>query len=41
MHYLKNEGALGIREDAEVTVAGKTTEFVFEPDNYTGKTSRS
>ena len=36
-HYLKKEGALGIREDATVTVAGQKTSFVFEPDRYTGK----
>jgi uncharacterized protein YfaS (alpha-2-macroglobulin family) len=37
VHYLQKEGALGIREAAQVTVAGKTTEMVFEPDVYTGK----
>jgi len=36
-HYLRKEGALGIREDAAVTVAGQKTSFVFEPDRYTGK----
>lgn len=36
-HYLKKEGALGIREDATVTVGGQKTAFVFEPDHYTGK----
>jgi uncharacterized protein YfaS (alpha-2-macroglobulin family) len=35
--YLEQEGALGIREDAKVTVGDKTVEFVFEPDKYTGK----
>jgi len=35
--YLRQEGALGIREDAKVTVGDKTVEFVFEPDTYTGK----
>ncbi|MBN1207725.1 MAG: hypothetical protein JXB05_22865 [Myxococcaceae bacterium] len=35
--YLEQEGALGIREDARVTVGSKTVEFVFEPDQYTGK----
>jgi uncharacterized protein YfaS (alpha-2-macroglobulin family) len=35
--YLEQEGALGIREDAKVTVGNKTVEFVFEPDKYTGK----
>jgi uncharacterized protein YfaS (alpha-2-macroglobulin family) len=37
VNYLKKEGALGIREEARVTVAGKTTEMAFEPDVYTGK----
>ncbi len=36
-HYLKKEGALGIREDATVVVGGRKTSFVFEPDHYTGK----
>jgi uncharacterized protein YfaS (alpha-2-macroglobulin family) len=36
-YYLKKEGALGIREDATVTVGGQRTAFVFEPDRYTGK----
>ena len=36
-HYLKKEGALGIREDATVIVGGQRTTFVFEPDRYTGK----
>jgi uncharacterized protein YfaS (alpha-2-macroglobulin family) len=35
--YLEQEGALGIREDAKVTVGNRTVEFVFEPDQYTGK----
>ncbi len=35
--YLEQEGALGIREDAKVTVGDKTVQFVFEPDKYTGK----
>jgi uncharacterized protein YfaS (alpha-2-macroglobulin family) len=35
--YLEQEGALGIREDAQVTVGDKKVEFVFEPDKYTGK----
>jgi uncharacterized protein YfaS (alpha-2-macroglobulin family) len=34
--YLKMEGALGLREDATVTVGGVKTSFVFEPDRYTG-----
>ncbi|MGH9364412.1 MAG: alpha-2-macroglobulin family protein, partial [Thermoanaerobaculia bacterium] len=36
-HYLKKEGALGIREDATVTVGGQKTTFIFEPDRYTGR----
>jgi uncharacterized protein YfaS (alpha-2-macroglobulin family) len=35
--YLEQEGALGVREDAKVTVGEKTVEFVFEPDKYMGK----
>ncbi len=35
--YLKKENLLGVREAARVAVAGKSTEFVFEPDRYTGK----
>ncbi len=38
--YLEREGALGIREDARVTVGERTMEFVFEPDTYTGKGNR-
>ncbi len=37
VHYLKAEGALGIREDARVTIGNQKVEFVFEPDRYTGK----
>ncbi|MBN1424746.1 hypothetical protein JXA88_09320, partial [Candidatus Fermentibacteria bacterium] len=37
IHYLKAEGALGIREDATVTVGNQTVTFTFEPDEYTGK----
>ncbi|NLV31802.1 MAG: hypothetical protein GXY47_11695 [Acidobacteria bacterium] len=36
-HYLKNTGQLGIREGATVTVGGRKTTFLFEPDRYTGK----
>ena len=36
-HYLKKEGALGVREDATVTVGGQKVTFTFEPDRYTGK----
>ena len=37
VHYLKQVGALGTREDATVTIGSQRTEFVFEPDKYTGK----
>ena len=37
VHYLKGEKALGVRENAKVSVGGHTTEMVFEPDTYTGK----
>lgn len=37
VHYLKAEGALGIREDATVTVGPQRVSFVFEPDRFTGK----
>jgi uncharacterized protein YfaS (alpha-2-macroglobulin family) len=37
IHYLKGEGALGVREDAKVTIGPKQVSFVFEPDQYTGK----
>ena len=36
VRYLKAEGALGIREEASVSVGGRRTAFVFEPDQYTG-----
>jgi uncharacterized protein YfaS (alpha-2-macroglobulin family) len=36
-HYLKKEGALGIREDATVTVGPQKVTFTFEPDRYSGK----
>src|SRR5262249_24103364 len=38
--YLRKEGALGIREDATVTLAGQKTTFTFEPDKYTGKANQ-
>ena len=36
-YYLRREGALGVREDATVTIGGQRTTFVFDPDRYTGK----
>jgi uncharacterized protein YfaS (alpha-2-macroglobulin family) len=39
-HYLDQEGSLGTREDATVTVGPIRQEFVFEPDEYTGARNR-
>ncbi|MEO7919840.1 MAG: alpha-2-macroglobulin family protein, partial [Thermoanaerobaculia bacterium] len=36
IHYLKQEGALGIREDATVTIGPRKVSFTFEPDVYSG-----
>ena len=36
-HYLEQEKLLGAREALTVTVGGKTTPFVFEPDRFTGE----
>jgi uncharacterized protein YfaS (alpha-2-macroglobulin family) len=36
-HYLKQEGQLGIREEAVVKVGPRSTTFTFEPDRYTGR----
>ena len=36
-HYLERAGLLAAREALSVTVGGRTTEFVFEPDRFTGK----
>lgn len=44
VHYLRREGALGIREEATVQIGsgqgadGLREHFVFEPDTYVGKT---
>jgi uncharacterized protein YfaS (alpha-2-macroglobulin family) len=35
--YLDSHHELAVREAARVEVAGTTTDFVFEPDRYTGK----
>lgn len=37
VHYLEQEGQLGVRETATVRVAGQATTFTFEPDRFTGK----
>jgi uncharacterized protein YfaS (alpha-2-macroglobulin family) len=40
VHYLQKEGMLGAREEIAVTLGGQRSEFVFEPDRYTGKKSQ-
>ncbi|MFI5181968.1 MAG: alpha-2-macroglobulin [Thermoanaerobaculia bacterium] len=40
VHYLKKTGALGIPEDATVTVGNRKVAFTFEPDRYTGEKNR-
>ncbi|QRK07685.1 hypothetical protein JQX13_48175 [Archangium violaceum] len=40
VRYLEREGALKDREEAKVTVGGRTVAFAFEPDTYTGKGNR-
>jgi uncharacterized protein YfaS (alpha-2-macroglobulin family) len=41
VHYLKNEGALGTREDATVHAGGQSVQYLFEPDQYTGKKNQT
>jgi uncharacterized protein YfaS (alpha-2-macroglobulin family) len=36
-HFLKQTGALAVREGVTVQACGVRTEFTFEPDRYTGK----
>jgi len=36
-YFLKQTGALGVREAVTVEACGTRTEFTFEPDKYTGK----
>ncbi len=38
--YLKQEEALAVREEISVAVGPKITDFVFEPDEYTGARNR-
>lgn len=38
VHYLKQTGGLGVREEATVSVGSQQQRFVFEPDKYVGKT---
>jgi uncharacterized protein YfaS (alpha-2-macroglobulin family) len=40
VHYLKREGALGVPEDATVTVGAQKVTFTFDPAAYTGKNNR-
>jgi uncharacterized protein YfaS (alpha-2-macroglobulin family) len=37
VHYLKAEGAVGIPEDATVSVGNERVSFSFDPERYTGK----
>lgn len=37
VHYLEQEGSLGQREQAVVTIGPRRETFTFEPDRYTGK----
>jgi uncharacterized protein YfaS (alpha-2-macroglobulin family) len=41
VHYLRREGQLGVREDATVRAGGQTVQYVFEPDQYTGKKNQT
>ena len=41
VHYLQKEGQLAVREDATVRVGGQTVQYVFEPDQYTGKKNQT
>ncbi len=40
VHYLQHEGQLGVEENATVTVGPVRREFVFDPDEFTGKDAR-
>ena len=40
VHYLEDEGSLGVREAVRVDLADESREFVFEPDVYTGKNNQ-
>ncbi len=39
-HYLRQEESLAVREEISVHIGPKTTDFVFEPDEYTGGRNR-
>ncbi len=38
--YLKKQGALGVPEDATVTIGVQKVAFTFDPEKYTGKNNR-
>ena len=40
VHYLRKEGALGVPEDATVTIGTQKVAFTFDPEKYTGKNNR-
>ncbi len=40
VHYLEREGALGVREEATVTMGPRRRTVTFEPGSYTGKKSQ-
>ncbi|MBZ0113717.1 MAG: hypothetical protein K8J08_14725 [Thermoanaerobaculia bacterium] len=40
VHYLEQDGSLGVRESVDVQVADQHREFVFEPEEYTGKNNQ-
>lgn len=41
VHYLQKEGQLAVRENATVHVGGQTVQYIFEPDQYTGKKNQT
>lgn len=41
VHYLQKEGQLAVRENATVQAGGQTVQYVFEPDQYTGKKNQT
>ncbi len=41
VHYLEVEGSVAAREDAKVRVGGQIVQYVFEPDQYTGKKNQT
>lgn len=40
VHYLEKSATLGKREQIKVSVAGKSTNFTFEPEKFTGEGNR-